>query len=211
MGYLGVGVPRRMGMLPPPRGACGCGSLRGDAYRGGPPRATRSRRSDGGAVARTTTTRTATGARRGAVRALGALGVLGALLVVGGGCGGSSGGSATPSADASSTTATFAPVDAPLTPGAAVSVSAIDNLFRPEVVKVRAGTKLTFSNDGRNDHNVLPVRLPEGAKPFRVEAARFKPGDVYEVTLDRPGTYRYYCSIHGTTRRGMIGAVIVVP
>lgn len=99
----------------------------------------------------------------------------------------------------------------PLTPGAAVSVSAIDNLFRPEVVKVRAGTKLTFSNDGRNDHNVLPARLPEGAKPFRAEAARFKPGDVYEVTLDRPGTYRYYCSIHGTMRRGMIGAVIVVP
>lgn len=139
------------------------------------------------------------------------LAALAVLAVATAGCGGSSGGPAAPDAAASSTTKTFAPVDAPLTPGAAVDVSAIDNLFRPEVVKVRAGTTLTFSNDGRNDHNVLPVQVPEGAKPFRVEATRFKPGDVYEVTLDRPGTYRYYCSIHGTKRRGMIGAVIVVP
>lgn len=127
-------------------------------------------------------------------------------------CGGDSSGSGSASVSSAAPTArTFAPVDAPLNPASAVAVSAVDNVFRPEALKVRAGTVITFTNDGRNDHDVLPAALPDGARGFRVEASRFRPTDRFTVTLDRPGTYRYYCSIHGTARRGMIGAVIVVP
>ena len=87
-----------------------------------------------------------------------------------------------------------------------VTVSAEDNNFVPQVVTVTVGTEVTFVNDGRNQHNIIKVENT----PFEVETASFEPGDSFTWTATEPGTYRYYCSIHGTATAGMTGTVQVV-
>ncbi len=86
------------------------------------------------------------------------------------------------------------------------TVSAIDNVFRPEQVQVTAGAEVAFLNNGRNDHNIV-VEGP--ASGFGVERQGFRPGQIYTHRFDTPGTYAYFCSIHGTAAAGMIGTVLV--
>lgn len=95
--------------------------------------------------------------------------------------------------------------DVSLVEGVEVEVSAIDNTFRPEEIEIAAGTEVRWTNDGRNIHNVLPV---EG-EAWGVEVDDFEPGDEYRHRFTEPGTYPYYCSLHGTTTAGMIGTVVV--
>jgi plastocyanin len=89
--------------------------------------------------------------------------------------------------------------------GSEVQVSALDNTFRVANIEVKPGTKVVWENKGRNDHDVLPV----SGDAWGVQPEGFTPGDVYSTTFDEPGVYRYYCSIHGTTEEGMVGAVVV--
>lgn len=89
--------------------------------------------------------------------------------------------------------------------GSEVHVSALDNTFRVANIQVKPGTTVVWENKGRNEHDVLPVA--EGA--WGVQPEGFAPGDVYSTKFDEPGVYRYYCSIHGTTDEGMVGAVVV--
>jgi plastocyanin len=92
-----------------------------------------------------------------------------------------------------------------LVEGVEVEVASLDNTFRPEELSVAAGTEVVWTNRGRNPHNVLPV----DGDGWGVEADAFDPGDVYRHRFTEPGTYRYYCSLHGTTTAGMIGVVEV--
>jgi plastocyanin len=84
-------------------------------------------------------------------------------------------------------------------------VRALDNSFNPEIIQVRAGTEVVWTNQGRTDHDVLHI----GGVDWGVEVDGFEPGAVYKHTFGQTGVYRYYCSIHGTKRAGMIGTVVV--
>ena len=97
------------------------------------------------------------------------------------------------------------PDDVVVVEGTAVSVASLDNTFRAQNIQVQPGTTVTWTNDGRNDHDVLPA---EG-DAWGVEVEAFQPGASYEHTFTEPGVYPYYCSIHGTTTAGMIGTVVV--
>ena len=97
------------------------------------------------------------------------------------------------------------PDDAVKVEGTEAAVTALDNSFRVEDIEVAPGTTVTWDNRGRNEHNVLPVK----GSGWGVEVDAFQPGDTYQWTFDTPGVYHYYCSIHGTTDRGMIGTVVV--
>jgi plastocyanin len=92
--------------------------------------------------------------------------------------------------------------------GETVDVVALDNSFRPEAVEVAAGTAVRWENRGRNDHNVLPT---DDAETWGAATEDFKPGAEYTWVFTEPGTYAYYCSIHGTKDAGMIGTVVVTP
>jgi plastocyanin len=85
-------------------------------------------------------------------------------------------------------------------------ILAIDNVFDPQDAVVEAGTSITFTNAGRNDHNVLPEQT--GAD-WTIQAEQFGPGTSVTHRFTEPGTYRYYCSIHGTIDVGMIGSITV--
>lgn len=92
--------------------------------------------------------------------------------------------------------------------GTTVKVSAVDNNFQPQQISVVAGTTLEFSNNGRNVHNVTPVGDLQRTK-WGVGEGGFKPGQTYSRLFDRPGIYKFFCTIHGTAKAGMIGEIVV--
>lgn len=126
------------------------------------------------------------------------------FALVGMACGGGSSGDG--AADEAQASAVRAARKAPLFDGPDAEIIAIDNFFEPEVFKVRAGTEVTFTNEGRLRHNVIPVTNGD----FEIPTDEFEPGDTQSFTLTDPGTYRYYCSLHGTPTSGMIGTLAVV-
>ena len=92
--------------------------------------------------------------------------------------------------------------------GESVDVVALDNNFLPETVEVKAGTEVVFTNNGRNPHNVVPADDPK-ATEWGVLEEGFQPTDTYSRVFDRPGTYIYYCTIHGSPKAGMVGTITV--
>jgi plastocyanin len=92
-----------------------------------------------------------------------------------------------------------------LVEGVEEPVDVLDNTYRPDRLEVAAGTEVAWHNGGRNDHNVLPVEGDE----WGVDADAFAPGDDYRHRFTEPGTYAYYCSLHGTTTKGMVGTIVV--
>jgi plastocyanin len=143
---------------------------------------------------------------------LAALVVTGTLAACGGGDGGGGGGAGAglsgsgTGSDGDADGGDLPAVDgAVVMEGDEVAVTSLDNTFRAPAIEVRPGTTVVWTNKGRNEHDVLPA----GGDGWGVEVEDFQPGDVYRHTFDEPGTYHYYCSIHGTTTEGMVGAVVV--
>lgn len=89
----------------------------------------------------------------------------------------------------------------------AVDVDATDNTFTEQYIEVKAGTTITFTNKGRNQHNVVPA---EDGAFATIETPDFGPTMSGTVTFAKPGDYVYYCSLHGTAAKGMLGAVRVL-
>jgi plastocyanin len=94
--------------------------------------------------------------------------------------------------------------------------------FDPASFTVSAGASITFSNDSGEAHTVTAYEddIPDGAEYFssgdfaNEEDARsnlseglVSPGDTYELSLDVPGTYRYFCIPH--EEQGMVGIIVV--
>ncbi len=99
-----------------------------------------------------------------------------------------------------------APVPTIAPTGETSNVLAVDNSFNPEELVIAAGTEVVWENRGRNDHNVIPE---DKAASWRVDTEDFVPGEVVSHVFNRPGTYRYFCSIHGTIDVGMPGVIVV--
>lgn len=92
-----------------------------------------------------------------------------------------------------------------LVEGVTEEVQVLDNSFRPDRTEVAAGTEVTWTNKGRNEHDITPV---EG-DAFGVAKDELGPGDRYRFRFTEPGTYRYYCTLHATPEAGMIGTIVV--
>jgi plastocyanin len=92
-----------------------------------------------------------------------------------------------------------------------VKVEVKDNDFVPKAIRINPGTTVSWKNEGRSPHDIMPVDPTQdfGEKSFGVDADKFKPGEEYEFRFDAPGVYRYYCSLHGSKTKGMIGEVVV--
>jgi len=104
---------------------------------------------------------------------------------------------------------TLAPVETFAPNGETLDVLALDNNYIVQHVTVTAGTEIRWTNNGRNDHNVLPADDPE-ATTWGARTEDFAPTMVYSRVFDTPGVYFYYCSIHGTPSAAMFGSVTVV-
>ncbi len=123
-------------------------------------------------------------------------------LVVFAGCGSHA------SSSASTTPTTASPVNyVDKTSEKTVTITARDDYFTPQFVKVRAGTTIVFENNGHNEHNVISA---DGSFS-NIETDGFAPGTSTKVVFDKPGTHTFYCSLHGAPTAGMYGTVLVVP
>ena len=77
----------------------------------------------------------------------------------------------------------------------------IDNFaFSPPALTVPAGTKVTWVNEDEEPHTVMSV---DKAVPFKSPALDTK--DRFSFVFGKPGTYKYFCSIHSH----MTGTIIV--
>ncbi len=87
--------------------------------------------------------------------------------------------------------------------------------FAPQGLAVAPSTTLRFVNRDRgNSHTSTayhpdlfgrPRRIPTGATPWNSDF--LLPGESFEVTLEAPGVYDYYCQPHEMA--GMVGRIVV--
>lgn len=90
--------------------------------------------------------------------------------------------------------------------GVEVNVQSIDNTFRPDRIEIALGTAVVWTNLGRTEHDILPA---EG-DAWGVATEDFPPDATYRHVFTEPGEVPYYCSIHGTPTRGMVGVIVVL-
>ena len=107
--------------------------------------------------------------------------------------------SATPAAPTSAPAA--APTTAaPPAPAAGLAmVSAVDNRFEPVSLEVPVGTTVRWTNNGREDHDVVSSDF----KTF--ESPVLKPGQTFEFTAAQAGQVPYVCTLH----EGMTAMLVV--
>jgi plastocyanin len=72
--------------------------------------------------------------------------------------------------------------------------------FGPTELTVAVGTKVVWTNDDSDPHTVT-----SDADPKLLKSPPLDTGDSFAFTFDKPGTYRYFCSIHPR----MQGTIIV--
>ena len=96
--------------------------------------------------------------------------------------------------DATAAVATVAAAAAPAaqpTTDAARTISISNFTFAPAAISIRAGRELTWVNEDDAPHTV------QGSDPGSpLKSAALDTGDKYSVTLTKPGTYRYFCTLH---------------
>ncbi len=83
-------------------------------------------------------------------------------------------------------------------PAAPTIVMARDFMFAPGALTVHAGATVTWTNMDDEPHTVV-----SDAGLFRSGA--LDTGESFSFKFDRPGTYRYVCSIHPR----MVGTIVV--
>jgi plastocyanin len=124
--------------------------------------------------------------------------VVGALAL--GACGGDSGDAGTDgsAAAARATTSTSSSSSSDDATGDGPQVSIEDFAFSPDPLRVKVGTKVTFTNEDGFDHTVT-------AKDKSFDSGHLAKDATFDHTFDAPGTYPYLCNIHNS----MTGSVVV--
>jgi plastocyanin len=122
-------------------------------------------------------------------RLVGPLLLVAAVAIIAAACNGT--GSTAYSAPASTAATTTA---ATATNAAAIKGFA----FQPDVLKVKVGAKVTWTNDDTVAHTVT-------ADTNSFASGNLQPAGSFSFTFTRPGTYAYHCSIHPS----MHGSVVV--
>jgi plastocyanin len=72
--------------------------------------------------------------------------------------------------------------------------------FSPAILSITAGTKVTWTNSDEEPHTVTSA---DAGATFKSAALDTK--DQFSFTFDKPGTYKYFCSIHPH----MTGTIVV--
>jgi plastocyanin len=93
------------------------------------------------------------------------------------------------------------PAPAPQVAAAEAGAVTINNFeFQPALMTVTPGTKVTWVNKDEEPHTVLSA---DGGTTFKSPA--LDTDDKFSFTFDKPGTYKYFCSLH----RHMVGTIVV--
>jgi plastocyanin len=79
--------------------------------------------------------------------------------------------------------------------------------FQPDPIEVEAGTTITFENQDKINHSVTAGTREQPTPDAFDEGVMDGAGESFELTLDEPGTYDYFCKFH--PGEGMTGQIIV--
>jgi plastocyanin len=84
-------------------------------------------------------------------------------------------------------------------------ITVVNDAFQPASLTVSAGTTVVWTwGPGAFQHNVNPVATEPARSGNPVNAPAS-----YQFTFNTPGTYNYYCQVHGSPTFGMRGTIIV--
>jgi plastocyanin len=95
--------------------------------------------------------------------------------------------------------------------GTSVTVSVINDAFLPSTFDLKAGGTVTFTwAASAVSHNVNPVA------PAEIPASVGLPGShnapfSFDAVFPVNGTFRFFCTVHGSANSGMRGTITVVP
>jgi len=76
--------------------------------------------------------------------------------------------------------------------------------YSPNTINIKSGETLTFDNVDANFHTVTSGNQATGSDG-NFDSGLLSAGEKFTLTLDKPGTYQYYCTIHPN----MVGTIIV--
>lgn len=93
--------------------------------------------------------------------------------------------------------------DAKYAASAEVNVDIVDFDFKPKVLTVKVGTKVTWTQVGPTVHNTVSKQRVNGK--WLWESPLMDKGEKYSYTFTAAGTYDYWCTIHPD----MVAQVIV--
>ena len=97
------------------------------------------------------------------------------------------------------------PNPSPSPSGRTVSPTMSGSAFHPAADTVAAGSSVTWTNQDGFNHTIASV--PGSGESFASGAV--PGGTSFSHTFNTPGTYTYYCTIHGTPTAGMRGVIVV--
>lgn len=87
--------------------------------------------------------------------------------------------------------------------------------FYPRTLTVRAGTTVRWFDQGTIHTVTSDATRPDGTRLFNSDAVYpegIRPGQEYAVTFADPGTYPYFCQLHGAPGGvGHSGTIVVTP
>ncbi|HUQ40114.1 MAG TPA: plastocyanin/azurin family copper-binding protein [Acidimicrobiales bacterium] len=93
------------------------------------------------------------------------------------------------------------------------SITISDNEFNPTPLSVRLGDTVVWRHEGQRPHSVKSDTNEFDSSPgcsFQNTGPCMKPGQTFSFTFDQPGTYFYYCNVHGSPNGvGMAGSITV--
>ena len=81
-----------------------------------------------------------------------------------------------------------------------IEVLVVKSSFVPAVVKIKRGDTVRWINTELLLHTVTSGKAPKHDKKFNKNYLYRK----FEITLDQPGFYDYFCVLHNATMRGVI-------
>jgi plastocyanin len=93
------------------------------------------------------------------------------------------------------------------------SVTIVDNAFNPDNITVLVGDSVTWRNTGQRGHSVKADDGSFDSSPgcsFQNTSSCMAKDGTFTVTFSQPGSYFYYCAVHGSPNGvGMAGVVTV--
>jgi plastocyanin len=82
-------------------------------------------------------------------------------------------------------------------------VDIVDFDYRPGSVTIKAGDMVTWTQSGEQPHTVT-------ADDGSFDSGEMATAETFSMRFDSPGTYRYYCSLHGGPGGEGMSAVVIV-
>ncbi len=82
------------------------------------------------------------------------------------------------------------------------TISAIDDVFDPEIVRVEPGETVEWSNDGRSVHR---VEADDGSWT----SDDLTSGETFDRRFEDAGVFPFFCRYHGSPGAGMAGTIVV--